>query len=107
MRLTITTLIVASIAIVAGCKSVSNKSSLEEVNYAQELPPGKLALRKLSPGEYPDFTSAFSASNVADLTKAIDNSLKYLQAPSSEQAFPYLDITHDRAVATLKELKQI
>src|SRR5205085_11934692 len=26
------------------------------INFSQELPPGQMALRKISPGEYPDFS---------------------------------------------------
>jgi len=78
-----------------------------QLDYAQPLPPGQLALRKLSPSEYPDFSAAIMASNVPDLTKAIDHSLAYLATPSSKNFFPYEDITHDRAVASLEALKQI
>src|ERR1700722_2203219 len=78
-----------------------------QLDYAQPLPPGQLALRKLSPSEYPDFSAAILASNVPDLTKAIDHSLAYLATPSSQNFFPYEDISHDRAVASLEALKQI
>jgi membrane-bound lytic murein transglycosylase A len=79
----------------------------QKIDYAAELPPGQLALRKLSPGEYPDFSAAILAFNVKDLSKAIDNSLVYLNAPSSKAFFPYEDIDHDRALATLRALKQV
>jgi membrane-bound lytic murein transglycosylase A len=91
---------------IIGCKT-PQPPTVQAIDYAQELPPGALALRKLSPGEYPDFSAAISAFNVASLTKSIDNSLTYLAAPSSEAFFPYEDITHDRAVASLHALKQI
>ena len=77
------------------------------IDFAAPLPAGTLALRKLSPGEYPDFSAAISAANIVSISNAIDNSLKYLAAPSSRQFFPYLDITHDRAIETLQTLKQV
>jgi membrane-bound lytic murein transglycosylase A len=88
----------------SACKTPQPQSQLD---YAQPLPPGALALRKLSPSEYPDFSAAILASNVPDLTRAIDHSLTYLAAPSSQAFFPYGDISHDRAVASLEALKQI
>ena len=77
------------------------------VNYAHELPPGTLALRKLSPAEYPDFALAVPAGNRGAVLASIDHSLTYLARAGSRSAFPYADITHDRAVATLVELKQL
>jgi len=75
------------------------------VDFNQPLPPGMMALRKIPPSEYPDFSAAFG--NLAGLETAIDHSLAYLAKPSSRQRYPYLDITHDRAVATLRALKQV
>ena len=77
------------------------------VNYAHELPPGTLALRKLSPAEYPDFAPAADAVNRPAVLTAIDQSLAYLARPGSRAAFPYADITHDRAVATLVKLEAL
>ncbi len=75
------------------------------VDFTQELPPGQLALRKISPGEYPAF-SIDQAGNPA-IVKAIDNSLQYLAAPSSQGFYPYLDITHNRAIATLNAMREL
>lgn len=77
----------------------------QPVNYSYELPPGQLALRKIGPEMYPDFS--INAADLPNVRQAIDNSLKYLDAPSSRQFFPYLDITHDRAIASLKALAEI
>ncbi|NQT51608.1 MltA domain-containing protein, partial [bacterium] len=41
------------------------------------------------------------------LVEAIDNSLAYYAKPSSQQFFPYLDISHERAVATLQTFKAV
>lgn len=95
-------------ALVIGCK----KTPLAIVeppplDYTAELPPGTLALRKITPAEYPDFSPAFYHANITDVRQAIDQSLIYMQAPSSRKYFPYADISHDRAVATLRELKAL
>ncbi|MHC4186284.1 MAG: hypothetical protein ACYSR4_10175, partial [Planctomycetota bacterium] len=69
--------------------------------YDRPLPPGELALRKITdPREIPDFTDG--CYNMARMQTAIDNSLNYLNKPSSRQFFPYGAITHQRAVDSLK-----
>jgi membrane-bound lytic murein transglycosylase A len=73
------------------------------LNYTQELPPGEKALRKIPPERYPAF--AADPAGQPQLLQSVRNSLKYLAAPSSEKFFPYLDITHERAVATLQALR--
>ncbi len=77
------------------------------INYGQELPPGELALRTLSPDQYPDFSGAATSFNLPRLSGSIDHSLAYLATPSSQHFYPYQDITHDRAIASLVALKQL
>jgi len=79
----------------------------ESLDFTQPLPEGQLALRKVSPGEYPDFSKALARINPADLHRAIENSLAYLSRPSSRKKYPYLDIDHDRAVASLKAFEEV
>ena len=90
-----------------GCHHPSPPAAPVAVDYARPLPPGALALRKLSPAEYPDFAAAASAPNRPAVLAAIGHSLAYLAKPASRAAFPYADITHDRAVATLQTLRQL
>ena len=75
------------------------------VDFNRELPPGQVALRKISPAEYPDFSKC--TWNLALLPRAIDNSIAYLNHPSAQRSFPYLDISHDRALTTLTSFKEI
>jgi membrane-bound lytic murein transglycosylase A len=84
-----------------GCK----KNKPAAVNFSQELPPGKLALRKIRPEEYPDF--AKSTWNLNVMGQSVDASLQYMAHPSSERHFPYLDITHERAVASLRAFREM
>ncbi len=94
------------LALLAGCRQ---KAPPAPINYSQPLPPGELALRRIPLNDYPDFSDALIAPNqdLALIGQSIDNSLAYLSRPSSRQFFPYLDITHDRAVATLHAMKAI
>jgi membrane-bound lytic murein transglycosylase A len=77
-----------------------------QVDYLQELPPGSLALRKISPSEYPTFRLA-DAQQTHAMLQAIDYSVIYLEKPSSATYFPYLDISHERALATLHALRDV
>lgn len=78
---------------------------LPQKDYGRPLPPGALALRKISPEDYPDFGPGFN--NQAGLREAIQHSLDYLAKPSSQRYFPYGDISHARAVASLERFLEI
>jgi len=69
--------------------------------YSKPLPPGELALRKITdPAEIPDFTRA--CDDLSNLKTAVNNSLNYFKKPSSNQYFPYGDIGHKQAEDSLK-----
>ena len=73
----------------------------QQPEYSKPLPPGELALRKITdPAEIPDFTGA--CNDLSNLKTAINNSLNYLRKPSSEQYFPYGDIVHQQVEGSLK-----
>ena len=93
--------------VLAGCQARKppGPSQPQALDYARELPAGEKALRKIPPEQYPDFSGW--RTNPADLARSIDNSLAYLSAPSSGAFFPYLDITRDRAVATLRAMRHM
>ena len=97
----------ALIASTAGCqpKPPAPAPIAASLDYTQELPPGEKALRKIPPERYPVF--AADPAGQPRLLKSVDNSLSYLASPSSANFFPYLDITHDRAVATLRALHEV
>jgi membrane-bound lytic murein transglycosylase A len=97
-RLTLVVLL-AAVSAVAGCRS------RKPINFAAELPPGQVALRKIPPEKYPDFSRC--TWNLAVLGRAAEQSIIYLQHPSSTRGFPYLDITHDRALATCAAFRQL
>ena len=67
----------------------------------RRFPKEKLALRKIGPDQYPDFAAALASMNIDDLRRAVDHSLEYFSRPGSARGYPYLDIPHDRAKASL------
>jgi membrane-bound lytic murein transglycosylase A len=89
----------------AGCKQQAPQPVARQIDFRRPLPEGMVALRKIDPSEYPDFGE--QAIDPARLRASIDHSLKYLSAPSSRGYFPYLDITHERAIASLRRLEDI
>jgi membrane-bound lytic murein transglycosylase A len=113
MKIRITSLVllwIIAFLVLAGCekRSVVVSTSFPELqkDYTRQLPPGELALRKITdPGQIPDYTKAFS--NTDGLLEAISNSLNYMNKPSSQKFYPYGGITHEHAVRTLQELKKL
>jgi membrane-bound lytic murein transglycosylase A len=90
----------------AGCQPAAKPvAPPAAIDFRAPLPEGMVALRKIGPEEYPDFSA--EAINPVALSASIDNSLKYLSAKSSQDYFPYLDISHERAIATLQRLRAI
>ena len=78
----------------------------QKLDYSKPLPPGELALRKITdPADIPDFTGA--CQDLSNLKTAINNSLNYLKKPSSEQHFPYGDISHQQVEDGLKAFVQL
>lgn len=83
---------------IAGCRT---KLVETHVQYDRPLPPGQLALRKVTDAnELPDFSQAWGT--LGTLRSAAENSLNYLSKASSQQFYPYGDINHDRVVKTLE-----
>ena len=92
-------MVLASLFAGVGC------SHKKPPNFGGELPLGQVALRKIDPKDYPDFTKATWNLNV--LGRAVDNSIDYLRHPSAKRSFPYVDISHDRAMATCVAFKEL
>jgi len=98
MRARIPSLALLAVLALASCKGTPD--------YSRELPPGTMALRKVTdPLFYPDFAPGFARRD--GLAQAVDQSLAYLAKPSSKQFFPYLDISHERVVRSLQAFKEI
>jgi membrane-bound lytic murein transglycosylase A len=103
-------ILVIVLLVFAGCQKrssfvVTDYPTLQK-DYTRQLPPGELALRKITdPSQIPDYTKAFS--DLDGLLEAINNSLNYMAKPSSKQFYPYGDITHEQGVRSLQELKKL
>ncbi len=83
-----------------GCTKPKDKQ------YDKPLPPGQLALRKITdPAELPDLRPGFM--NLTELEQSISHSLEYMARPSSENYFPYGQITHGKAVRSLERFREL
>ena len=97
-RVLLSATLVAIVLAAVGCQKP--RARIVAPQYDRPLAPGQLALRKITnPAELPDFTDA--CHNLSNLSTAIDNSLDYLKKPSSNQFYPYADITHEQVVHSL------
>ncbi len=93
------------VLIVFGCRKPQPQVVVSP-QYDRPLAPGQLALRKITnPADIPDFTKA--CYNLSNLPEAIDNSLNYLKKPSSQQFYPYSEITHEQVVKSLTAFKEL
>lgn len=90
----------------ASCRTQPPKVA-ESKDYARPLPEGMMALEKVTdPAQYPDFGQGYEA-DAAGLIAAVEESMKYFSKPSSKKPYPYLDISHDRAQASLAAFKRV
>lgn len=95
-------------AATVGCPPEPPKPSppVEQTNWDWAPPPGEMALFKLTdPSQFPDFSEGYH--HKGGLEQAAMNSLEYLDKPSSRQFFPYLDITHERAVQSVQAFLEV
>lgn len=107
----ITFIIFLSLLSLAGCKGrlstvVTNLPEPPAKDYNRELPPGELALRKITdPAQIPDYTKA--CADTEGLRDAVSRSIHYMEKPSSEKFYPYGEITHDHGLKSLRELERL
>lgn len=92
--------------LLAGCSKPKPTIEQERGDFSKPLPPGALALRKITdPALYPDFSR--DHYNRAALIEAIDRSISYLRKPSSQQFFPYGEISHAQALTSLERFRDL
>lgn len=101
--------LVAACGLLTACEKPADMTPYQprptRKNYNKPLPPGQLALRKIDPADYPDFGPGFH--NKARLDEAVRNSLVYMSKPSSQNYYPYGEITHQRAVDSLNAFLRV
>jgi len=105
LQIFLCTLVSLGLVALSGCRAAVERSTDRPADYySRPLPPGQLALERVGVSQYPDFSAGLG--NRESLLRAIDESLAYYAKPSSKRYFPYADITHDRAVASLRALRE-
>jgi membrane-bound lytic murein transglycosylase A len=93
----------------AGCASEKSvRAPLEpQPNYSRPLPPGESALRLvIDPARLPDLRGVYQDRD-ALLLDAIDESLRWFDAPSSRFFYPFEGFTHDQNRASLLAMKRL
>ena len=101
-------LVPISMMAVTGCKSQQAtiiNPPIEDVDH----PTSGWGLRKLEAKDYPDMKIAWS--DRSNLERAIDKSIQFLHAPSSNRFYPSPNpgdtITHDQILATMYDMKDL
>lgn len=98
--------LIAVVALVAlGCAKKDQPLPLANIDkdYDRQLPYGQFALKKIEPAQYPKFGDGWYRAKGVALREAINNSIHYLNKPSSKKYYPIGPITHERAMATLQQ----
>ncbi len=94
----------------AGCSTTSTHSAERRPSlpdYSRPLPPGQPALELVTdPHRLPDLAAAFDDHDALQQV-AIDQSLRWFKAPSSQKFFPLQDITHEQAEASVRAMGQL
>jgi membrane-bound lytic murein transglycosylase A len=103
-------LLIIVVLVLAGCQKraslVVRDYPKPSKDYHRPLPPGELALRKITDtNQIPDYTLA--CSDTDRLQDAIANSLSYMAKPSSKMFYPYGGITYEQALKSLRELQNL
>jgi len=98
------TIVATLLLALTACKSDPPKE--EKKDYWKELPPGEMALVKVTdPKLIPDFTKGFGDREA--LVASMDESINWFMKDSTKQYYPYLDVDHDRALASLVVFREI
>ena len=98
-------LLFLTITYISGCRAPVQRRAVK-VPYDNPLPQGQNALRKITNlSEIPDFTVA--CLDLTDLRLSIENSLDYLNKPSSQNFFPCSGISHQRNVNSLRAFAEL
>ncbi len=109
-HLTILTLTICLIVpVFAGCEKPEEPlpARAAEKDYDRPLAPGEFGLRKIDPSMYPNFGDGWYRAKGVGLRESVENSIAYLNAPSSKKYFPMGPITHEQAMASLQLFLQV
>jgi len=89
----------------AGCQKPNQPLPLANIekNYDRQLAPGEFALKQIDPSKYPKFADGWYKAKGVALRESVQNSIHYLNKPSSKKYYPLGPITHERALATMQQ----
>ena len=96
--------VAALIIVVSSCAKPEQplpQPSMEK-DYERPLPPGRCALQRIEPSEYPNFGEGWTRAKGTELRQAVQNSIHYLHKPSSKKYYPIGPVTHEAALASLE-----
>jgi len=105
---TVTLVVSVALACLLGaCKKPDEPLPLANIDkdYDRQLPYGQFALRRIDPSQYPKFGDGWYRAKSPALREAIANSIHYLKKPSSRKYYPMGPITHEKALASLKQFQ--
>ena len=100
-------ILLASFMLLAAALSGCQKEAKVKPDYNRPLPPGANALRLLlSPADWPDLREPYATKD-AELTAALDRSIRWFEIPSSAKFFPLFDVTHIRAKTSVYAFRKL
>jgi membrane-bound lytic murein transglycosylase A len=96
--------LVATALLITGCPPKEQPLPQQKMDkdYDRPLPPGRCALEKVDPSQYPNFGEGWTRAKGTDLKQAVQYSIHYLKKPSSKKYYPIGPVTHDQALASLE-----
>ena len=93
----------AGALLLAGCQ----KEAKVKPDYNRPLPPGASALRQiLDPADWPDLMEPWENKD-GELITALERSQTWYAVPSSRQFFPFGDVSHIRAQASVYAMRKL
>lgn len=95
-----------AVALLGGCKKPIAEAP-PAPDYSRELPPGQFGLRKLDPSQWPDVAPAMQQLDDPAFRAALERSIRWYGARSSQQFFPTGPISHPHAQASAFAIKAI
>ena len=104
MRGTTASFVALALAAV-GFTGCQREHVVAEPDYNRQLNSGH-ALRKLDPSQWPSLATAWGARD-GYLDQALDQSISWFQKPSSQQFFPFHEVsTHEQAAGSVVAFKE-
>jgi membrane-bound lytic murein transglycosylase A len=100
--------LIPALLLAQGCsQQTTTPADTITVDYNRPLPRGHTPLRKITDTAHmPDTTTAWNNRDIF-LGDAMDRSIEWYDAPSSQQWFPVCNITHEQAKASVIAMRQL